>query len=277
MDETRVGTGAGSDAGAKRVMDEGGASDPPACRRAPSDLRTLAVLRALERYTDERNHLSAPDIARLLAEGRPDLPQPLTASPSSVRNSVATLRSAGIDIRSMKNRGYALVSRSVSSADLQEIVRALLGGSLGNARRLHLVEALLPFAGPGQRAELESLLRRGRGRGLQRRRATMEFVTVPAQELLRRCMLAGAHVTFELASGTRRMRPIAVFTAGDVPFVEGEVEGSGVERSGLRTVRVDRLSNLACRHPSGTVLIAADTLRGPRLTVGEEAPEGAGA
>lgn len=262
---------------ADTIMDEGGASDPPACRRAPSDLRTLAVLRALERYTDERNHLSAPDIARLLAEGRPDLPQPLTVSPSSVRNSVATLRAAGIDIRSMKNRGYALASRSVSSADLQEIVRALLGGSLGNARRLHLVEALLPLAGPGQRAELESLLRRGRGRGLCRRRATMEFATVPAQELLRRCMLASAHVTFELASGTRRMRPIAVFTAGDVPFVEGEVEGSGAERSGLRTVRVDRLSNLACRHPAGTVLIAADTLHGPRLTVGEEAPEGAGA
>lgn len=242
----------------------------------PAEMRTLCVLRALERYSDDRHYISAPNIASLLAEGKPDLPVTLHVAASSVRNSISTLRKLGYDIRTAKNHGYALATRALTEHDLRQIVRAVLGGTLGNAHRLQLVRALVPLAGPTQRLELEALLKQGGGSDLVRRCGTIYVAAVKTPELLRRCLAAGATATFELPSGLKRMRPLSVFPSGGTLFVEGEIVDARGEHPLLRTLRTDRFRALSCRLPTGTVLVAVDTLAPPRLQVGDERPASAG-
>lgn len=274
--------GAGEPAGA---ADE--TAGEPHGRVSMGVLRTLFILNILEERTDAHQGITADDIKALLAAPTDPATPALTVSRSAVRSSIDTLRAAGYRIIARGRCGYALVEHPLGDRDAELAVRALASSRLlSPAQRRRLIERILHFASPTQRAALAPHAPDEpvpAGTPVQTREGTAKrfFVDSPAA-LVRHALAEDVPFAFELAReapvpdrgahhrmpapaagpprgyGKRqRMQPTSLFESHGEVFVQGtslDMEIGSVAVS--RTLRLDRLANLSCIDGQGDLHIA---------------------
>ncbi|WP_241146123.1 helix-turn-helix domain-containing protein [[Collinsella] massiliensis] len=274
--------GAGEPAGA---ADE--TAGEPHGRVSMGVLRTLFILNILEERTDAHQGITADDIKALLAAPTDPATPALTVSRSAVRSSIDTLRTAGYKIITRGRCGYALVEHPLGDRDAELAVRALASSRLlSPAQRRRLIERILRFASPTQRAALAPHAPddpKPAGSPVQTREGTAKrfFVDSPAA-LVRHALAEDVPLAFELAReapvpdrgahhrsptpaagpprgyGKRqRMQPTSLFESHGEVFVQGTALDMEIGSVAVaRTLRLDRLANLSCIDGQGDLHIA---------------------
>lgn len=274
----------------------GGASEPedaadrtgePHGRVSMGVLKTLLILNILEDQTDAHHGITADDIKALLAAPTDPTTPALTVSRSAVRSSIDTLRAAGFKIITRGRRGYALVEHPLGDRDAELAVRAIASSRLLSAsQRRRLIESILRFASPTQRAALapkapDEPAPEG-GPASKREGTERRFYIDSPEALVRHAITEDAPIAFELARevpvpdrGSRRrspahpsdpprgfgkrqrMQPTSLFESHGEVFVQGtslDMEIGSVAVA--RTLRLDRLANLSCIDSQGDLHIA---------------------
>lgn len=273
--------GAGEPAGAADA-----AAGEPHGRVSMGVLRTLFILNILEERTDTHHGITADDIKALLAAPTDPATPALTVSRGAVRSSIDTLRAAGFKIITRGRCGYALVEHPLGDRDAELAVRAIASSRLLSAsQRRRLIESILRFASPTQRAALAPKAPdepAPAGCPASNREGTERRFYVDSPEaLVRHAIAEDAPIAFELARevpvpdrsprhrspahpsdpprgfGKRqRMQPTGLFESHGEVFVQGtslDMEIGSVAVA--RTLRLDRLANLSCIDSQGDLHI----------------------
>lgn len=274
--------GAGEPAGAADA-----AAGEPHGRVSMGVLRTLFILNILEERTDTHHGITADDIKALLAAPTDPATPALTVSRGAVRSSIDTLRAAGFKIITRGRCGYALVEHPLGDRDAELAVRAIASSRLLSAsQRRRLIESILHFASPTQRAALAPKAPdepAPAGCPASKREGTERRFYVDSPEaLVRHAIAEDAPIAFELARevlvpdrGSRhrspahpsdpprgfgkrqRMQPTGLYESHGEVFVQGTSVDMEIGFVAVaRTLRLDRLANLSCIDGQGDLRIA---------------------
>lgn len=254
----------------------------PAEKPPVSDVRTLHVLHILLEHTDEHHALSVTEIKHLLE--RVDGHEQLRTSRSSIRNSIRALRAAGIDINADNHTGYAIASRPIPDSEIELVINAIKrSGALTPTQRQRLTWRMLSLAGPTLRERMSGqALIPGVSRAPEPK-GTYSLALIGAVELLQRAIDEELCIGFDLVdalpcapAGTggqegtcdhppalRPRRHVARFApehmrrANERIFVIGRTHDAFDNELGSpRSFALDRMENLVCLGPDGTIFSA---------------------
>lgn len=263
-----------------------GASPDDLIAAAPAEkppvnvVRTLHVLHILLEHTDEHHALSVTEIKRLLE--RVDGHEQLRTSRSSIRNSIRALRAAGIDINADNHTGYAIASRPILDSEIELAINAIKrSGALTPTQRQRLTRRMLSLAGPTLRERMSGqALIPGVSRAPEPK-GTYSLAPVGAVELLQRAIDEELSIGFDLVdtlpcapAGTggqegtcdhppasrrhiARFAPERMRRANEHIFVIGRTHDTFDNELGSpRSFALDRMENLVCLGPDGTIFSA---------------------
>ena len=116
--------------------------------------RIIFLLKYLKENTDEETEVSAAELRRLVRE------RGGTLSPATLRDDIASLQRAGIDIAVREENGkgtyYRFLDRDWAEAELQILVDAVSAGQFLSRKKSNLlIRKLKQMAGPSLRERLE--------------------------------------------------------------------------------------------------------------------------
>ncbi len=230
-------------------------------------VRALRVLQLLVRESDDAHRLPAAYLAHELKAPQEPGALSVDASPSDVRDAVATLRLIGLPVASTHHGGYWLKTSPFSDAEMGLVLHAVrTHPRLTRLERCALEKRLLALGTPTQRSRWQLHTPASTHSKRHMESSIIPFERTDPLSLIRRALPQHSHVIYQLASDASLSKSACqTFAAhvlrhsGQSWFVGGVDTSTGLVH---RMVRLDRIACLVTHDVGGVVLIAEGALNG---------------